>query len=235
MIAGPSSGAAKFAVAGSGGVGGFFPTGGSGGTAYSYFIVAKDTTNGTQTSPLQVLNYNSTGSDSIPVRWPRVANGTDVISYDVIRTGTPVGVGAVFPYPSGCNGGSATACGAVATGLTQCSGLVCTYTDSGSAATSSYTILPGNYGGSFIFWPGSIVTVNKSVAVDMEHGNVVGVGLTGNPAQIASQCSAYGSASGGGYTACRSSITTPNNDAKNQAAMLMTDRRVVACLCQRDG
>ena len=223
LIAGPTSAAGKFEVAGAGAMQGSFPSGGSGGIAYSYFIVAKDSSKGTQTSPLQVLNYNSTGSDSIPVRWPRVANGTDSISYDVIRTLTPAGVGGVYPYPSGCNGGATSACGTVATNLAQCSGLVCTYTDSGSAVTSTYTILQGNYTGNLIFWPGSIVTVNKSVAVDVEHGNVVGVGLSGNPAQIAGECSGYGAGSAGGYTACISSITSSNNDVPNQTAALVTD------------
>ena len=33
--------------------------------------------------------------------------------------------------------------------------------------------------GALLFWPGSIVTVNNSVAVDVEESNVVGVGLPG--------------------------------------------------------
>ncbi len=80
LIAGVSSGAASFQIAGNGGMQGAFQTGGTGSTAYSYFIVANDTTAGTQTSPMQVLNWLSTGSDSIPVRWPRVANGTDAMT-----------------------------------------------------------------------------------------------------------------------------------------------------------
>ena len=75
LIAGGSSGAASFQIAGNGGMLGAFAAGGTGATPYSYFIVANDATAGTQTSPMQVLNWLSTGSDSIPVRWPRVANG----------------------------------------------------------------------------------------------------------------------------------------------------------------
>src|SRR5208337_1216964 len=105
--------------------------GGTGATPYSYFIVVNDTTTGTQTSPMQVLNWLSTGSDSIPVRWPRVANGNDAITYDVIRITTPAGLGAVYPYNGGCPGGTGGTCGYVAKGLLQsaaCSGsLVCTY------------------------------------------------------------------------------------------------------------
>ena len=100
---------------------------------------------------MQVLNWLSTGSDSIPVRWPRVANGTDTITYDVIRMTTPGGLGTTYPYNGGCPGGTGGTCGYVAMGLSQaaaCSGgLVCTYTDSGSSSTSAYTINAGNYGG----------------------------------------------------------------------------------------
>jgi len=222
LIAG-TVGAGNFTISGAGGMQGAFQTGGSGSTAYSYFIVAKDATNGTQTSPMQVLNYNSTGSDAITVRWPRVANGTDAITYDVIRTMTPTGVGSVYPFAGGCTGGSSSACGSVATNVAQCSGLVCTYSDSGSATTASYSIQAGNYTGQLNFWPGSIVAVNRSVSVDVEHANVVGVGLAANPVQVARQCTGYGTASAGGYTACMSSNTSANNGVPNQAATLMTD------------
>jgi hypothetical protein len=227
LIAGASSGAASFQIAGNGGTQGAFATGGTGATPYSYFIVANDTTAGTQTSPMQILNWLSTGTDSIPVRWPRVANANDIITYDVIRMTTPNGVGAVYPYSGGCSGGSGGTCGYVAKGLTQlaaCSGgLVCTYTDSGSSATSAYTIKQANYGGALNFWPGSIVAVNRSVTVDVEETTVTGVGLNGNALQVAHQCSNWGVASPGGYTTCLASVTASNNSVPNQTATLLTD------------
>ncbi len=231
LIAGASSGAASFEIAGSGGTLGAFATGGSGSTPYSYFIVANDTTAGTQTSPMQVLNWLSTGSDSIPVRWPRVANGSDSITYDVIRITTPIGVGAVYPYNGGCLGGSGGTCGYVAQGLTQslaCSvSLVCSYTDTGSSVTSAYAIKPGNYVGNLSFWPGSLVvvggTASSGIKVDNEESNVVGVGLGGNPIQIATKCSDYGTASPGGYTACLASATSANNSVPNQSATILTE------------
>jgi hypothetical protein len=227
LIAGESTGAASIQVAGSGAPSGWFATGGTGTTAYSYFIVANDTTAGTQTSPMQVLNWSSTGSDSIPVRWPRVANGTDVITYDVIRMTTPAGIGAAYPYTGGCPGGSGGICGYVAEGLTQsavCSGsLVCTYTDNGSSVTGTYTIKQADYAGNLVFWPGSEVSVNKSIRADVEQAGVVGVGLNGNPLQIATQCSSYGAASPGGYTSCLESITAPNNSVPNQTATMLSD------------
>jgi hypothetical protein len=227
LIAGVSSGAASFQIVGSGGVSGAFARGGTGSTPYSYFIVANDTTAGTQTAPMQVLNWLSTGSDSILVRWPRIANGSDAISYDVIRAKTPAGVGAVYPYNGGCLGGSDGTCGYVAEGLPQsaaCSGnLVCTYTDTGSSSTSAYTIKQANYAGNLNFWPGSVVSANKSITVDVEQSGVVGIGLNGNPVQIAKQCSNYGNASPGGYTACVASVTPANNSMPNQTAMIVTD------------
>jgi hypothetical protein len=227
LIAGASSGAASFQIAGNGGTSGAFAAGGAGSTAYSYFIVANDTTMNTQTSPMQVLNWLSTGSDSIAVRWPRVANGTDAITYDVLRMATPIGVGSVYPYAGGCTGGTGGACGYVAQGLTQsvvcAGGLVCTYTDTGSSTTSAYTIKQGSYLGNLAFWPGSIVSVNKSVAVDTERGAVVGVGLAGTPLQLSHQCSGYGQTSPGGYTACMASVTLVGNSVPNQTAAIMTD------------
>ncbi len=223
LIAGATSAVGNFAVVGTGGVLGAFPSAGIGSTRYSYFIVANDTTAGTHTSPMQILNYRSTGSDSIPVRWPRVANGADIITYDVIRATTPSEIGAAYPAYGNCNGGTTTSCGEVAHDLPQCAGLVCTYTDTGNAVPRTYKIQQGNYAGNLIFWPGSIVSVNKSVAVDIEHSNVVGVGLNGNPLQVASRCTGYGQASPGGYTVCTASNTTANNSVPNQAATLMTD------------
>ncbi len=228
LIAGTSSGAASFQIAGNGGTLGDFASGGTGSTNYSYFIVVNDTTTHTQTSPMQIFNWRSTGSDSIPVRWPRVANGTDAITYDVLRIKTPVGVGAVYPYNGGCPGGAGGICGYVAKGLTQaaaCSGgLVCMYMDNGSSSTSAYTIQQAAYNGNLNFWPGSIVSVNKTVSVDVEAIRNVGVGLHGNPIQSATQCSKAGTSSPGGYTSCLGSATfAPGNGGANQSATILTD------------
>jgi hypothetical protein len=219
LIAGPSTSAASFKVdsGGSTGLTGGFATGGSGSTHYSYFIVANDVTSGGQTSPMQVLNWSSTGSDSIPVSWPRVARGTDTITYDVIRMTTPSVAGDTFPYIGGCPGGSGGTCGSVATALSQataCSGgLVCTYTDTGLSATSAYTVKTG---GSIQlnFWPGTIVTAGNTIDVDKEPTNLVVVGIpTGTPALVGKACNRGGVASSGGYTACLSNtaFTGPAN------------------------
>jgi hypothetical protein len=227
-IAGLIVGGGEYAqIAGNGGVLGGFQIGGKGTIPYSYFIVANDTTAGTQTSPMQVLNWLSTGNDSIPVRWPRLANGADAITYDVIRAATPIAIGSVYPYTGGCPGGAVAACGYVAKGLSQsvaCSGsLVCSYMDKGSSFTAPSAIKQGNYAGTLAFWPGSIVSVQNSILVDGEQPRVVGVGLNGNPLQIAKRCMNYGVASPGGYTTCLASITTANNSVPNQTATIITD------------
>jgi hypothetical protein len=199
---------------------------------YTYYVVAHDTTTSTQTSPMQVLNWLSTGNDSIPVQWPRIANAADSITYDVIRMATPVGLGGVFPFNGGCTGPSGSGgCGSVQTGILQamaCSnGLVCSYTDSGSSSTSNYAVLQGNYAGTLNFWPGALVVVGAteppSVVVDNEEYPVVGVSLSGNPIQTATWCTGYGVASSGAYTTCLASRTQTNGNAPNQTATILTD------------
>jgi len=254
LIAGSYGATSSFAFTGQGdlqGPGGVFPTGGTGSTPYSYFIVANDTTANVQTSPMQVLDWLSTGSDSITVRWPRVANISnsltpDTITYDVIRMTTPASaaVGGVYPYTGGCPGGSGGTCGYVAHNLSQaaaCSGtLICSYTDTGSSSTTAYTIKTGTYGtvsgynDQLNFWPGAIVAVDHSVVVDKEQLPVVGLGLNGNPIQIAKQCNLYGQASPGGYTSCLASLPASSNetatllgdDGHYGAAMTLTKGRL---------
>ena len=216
LIAGRSTGAATFTIDGSGGLSGALPTGGTGSTPYVYFVVANDITANMATSPLPILYWKSTGSDSIPVRWPRVANGADVITYDLIRAN-------VFPYNGGCPGGSHGTCGSVVTSLSQasaCSGtLVCSYTDTGSSATSAYTVKLGKYNGNFAFWPGAIVSVNHSVSLDHEQ-YATGVGLGGDFTQVTNVCQQGGQAAAGGVTSC---LTSRIDSGPNQTATLLGD------------
>ena len=231
LFLGPQSPTENSQIIGTTAPSGAFQTGGTGSTPYSYFIVANDSTAGTHTSPMQVLNWVSTGSDAPVVNWPRVANAADAITYDVLRCPTPVNIGTVYPYTGGSPGGSATACGSVGTGLTQASactvngGLVCTFTDSGSAATAAYTINGGSYGGLLSFWPGSLVTMGQSVTTDAPTGNVTAVNAVGQPIQVTHTCSNYGQTSaGGGYTACL--VAQPNSGqsgTSNTTATLLAD------------
>jgi hypothetical protein len=235
LIAGPAA-SGNFVISGSGGTLGGFQTGGTGSTPYSYFVVANDTTAVTQTSPMQVLNWESTGSDNPVVLWPRVANGTDTITYDVIRITTPSGDGGIYPNVGNCLGGSGGTCGYVAQGLSQataCSGgLVCFYTDTGIPSTVGHSGAPanypaiGNYKGSLSFWPGSLVSVSSTVKVDTEEWPVVGVGLYGAPIQTASICGMNsqtgggGVASPGGYSNCLATTMAQN---ETQPSTILSD------------
>ncbi len=232
-----ASGPGHFNIKGGTGMGGAFPSGGTGSTPYTYYIVAHDTTASKNTSPLQILNWASTGSDSIPVKWPRIANGADTITYDVIRMTSPSNNSATppsyngTPYPAyneSCPGGSGGACGSVATGLSQsaaCSGLVCTYTDAGSSTTAAYSVNIGTWTGQLNFWPGALVVVGGSpysapVDVDNEQGPTVGVGLQGGAIQSAKRCNAFTLASPGGYDIC---LTGLADGYPNQPALLLPD------------
>ena len=183
---------------------GAFQTGGSGSTPYEYWVVGHcvgtgtapscPASSGSYTNPMPAMIWQSTGGDSPLVQWPRVANGADAITYDVIRMTPPVVVGSVFPYNGGCTGGAGGVCGSVATGLTQASactvngGLVCAYTDSGSASTSSYTINAGNYAGTLSFWPGSLVSTGPGLNTNVEIPNATYVSGGG---QMTLGCTGY--------------------------------------------
>jgi hypothetical protein len=220
LIAGKSSNVSVFSVSGTN-PGGAFQTGGAGAMPLEYFIVAHDSTAGQYTSPMEVLVWSSTGSDAPTLRWPRIANGTDTITYDIVRTSFPTPtIGTVYPGIGNCLGGSPTTCGSVATGISQataCSGgLVCTYTDDATVSTTAYTIHPGNYLGNLNFWPGSIVSMNSTVKTTVDSGNLVGIGLNTNPIAIADFCANYGGTSPGGYVVCLASYSPANNAVTDQ-------------------
>jgi hypothetical protein len=129
----------------------------TGSTQYNYYVVVHDATEGTS-YPLYAGYALSNGSGNISVQWPHVAPiGT--VTYDLVRMmpGTLAANSATFPVQGACGGGSPTACGSVATNLAQCSGLVCSFTDSASASTSNYTIATPGYFPALTFWPGGLV------------------------------------------------------------------------------
>lgn len=228
LIAGLSTGVADFEVSGVQNPLGGFITAGAGATPFSYFIVARDVTAGTQTSPMQVLNWLSTGSEtSIPVEWPRIGNAADTITYDVIRMTTPGSSGTSYPSNGNCPGGAAGVCGYVAHNLSQataCTGqLVCFFVDAAANSTTAYTVAEGNYAGQLMFWPGSIVSVNRTVTMAHDSGNLVGVGLGGNPIARVSNCQGNGFTGPGGYNVCLGTNTGLTNAIPNQAATLLSD------------
>ena len=153
-----SSGGAPLLVRGGEQPNGWMPEfANTGSTQYNYYVVVHDSTGGTS-YPLYAGYALSSGTGSITVQWPHVAPlGT--VTYDLMRM-TPGTLGAdsiVFPVQGACNGGSPTACGSVAINLAQCSGLVCTYTDSAAASTATYAIATPSWFPTLNFWPGGLV------------------------------------------------------------------------------
>ncbi len=228
LIGGPTSGAGGYSLSGQGGFGGALPTVGSGSTTYVYYVVATDVTAGTQTSPLPFMYEQENSPSQVTVQWPRLAFGTDTIVYSVIRNLAPVGTinaagGAyVAPYAGGCNGGSTSACGSVATGLAQCSGFVCSFGDNTANATSAYGIKNGTFMPNPTFWPGTAV-LSSTALQSADEVPVTGIAFNGTPTQYASYCSDNGASVSGGYTVCLGSQTTSNNSVPNQAPLMLTD------------
>jgi len=228
FIGGPTSGAGGYTLRGQGGFGGLLPIVGSGSATYVYYVVARDVTAKTQTSPLPFIYEKEVSPGQVPVRWPRLAAGTDTIVYDLIRNYAPGGTmnaaagGYVAPYAGGCNGGSPSACGSVAIGLAQCAGFVCSFADTTANATSAYSIRNGNFAPNPTFWPGTAVLTSTALISDREVP-VTGIAFNGAPSEYANYCSAYGANVSGGYTVCSGSPTTANNSVPNQPPLMLTD------------
>jgi len=153
------------------------PTGASqlfantGTTQYNYYVVAHSASNGGLTSaPFLAGIALTNGTGSIPVAWPQFGS-TGTITYDVIRTSGLANTPA--PYTAICGGGSTTACGSVATGLTvgsSCAAVgstnICTFTDTASASTSSYAVTsPPTYWPALTFWNGAVIYTTGGDAV----------------------------------------------------------------------
>lgn len=229
LIAGPSSGAALFSIRGAS-MGGSLPTYGDGPTQYLYSIMVNDLTTGVHSSPLPVMFGRANRSGTISVRWPRVADGRDRITYHVIRNLAPLGIvtangGYIAPSITTCGGGTADACGAVAKDLPQCSGFRCTYSDDLTGTSSiAKELASQNYRGNFSFWPAlGAVTSGAPIISDTEI-NTVGVGAHANtasavPINYAARCRASTNVFGG-FTSCATSTDTTNG---TDSALLLND------------
>ena len=131
----------------------------TGGTTYLYYAVIKDTTASTVSDPFLFGYANTNGSGNIVTTWPCITNGSDTITYDILRTTQAVNA----PVPYG------TAAYSIATSVAQGAGSVCTATDSNSTP-SSYVVaqktLNPNFtvkgalapnGQALTFWPGGLI------------------------------------------------------------------------------
>jgi hypothetical protein len=139
----------------------------SGSTSYFYFAVINDTTTGKVSAPYLFGQASSNGTGSIPLSWPCITNGTDTITYDILRA-TPT-TDYVVPYGTGNY--------SVVTGVAQGAGPVCTATDT-NASLSSYVVALASYSPTFAvkgwtspngtdpmtFWPGGTVLTDMALA-----------------------------------------------------------------------
>lgn len=137
------------------GPGGFIPTFANvSGTPFYYYIQACDSVSGC--SVPMYAGHGANGTGTMTVFWHRVI-AVNTLTYNVLRTTS----NSVAPYYNGCTGGSVNACGLVASGLAQCSGLWCSYTDNLSTATTASSVGGtrgfDTYCPYTLFWPGNVV------------------------------------------------------------------------------
>ena len=136
----------------------------TGTTQYNYFVVANDTTSGGHSFPLLAGFALTNGSGTITGQFPHIPPSVpgDTVTYDILRMQPSNGLAPnapSFPVTGACIGGSTTACGSIVTGQAQCSGLVCTFTDTASANTANYSlpVAGPNWFPVLPFWPAEIL------------------------------------------------------------------------------
>ena len=223
-IFGPSSGTAEFtATQAMLGDASSIPTFGTTGTRYLYYVVIHDTTTSTVSAPLPAMYALSAGG-VVTVSWPRVANGTDTITYDVLRTTvTSVDdIENIGPYSGGCPGGSTSALGSVVVGQAQQTGFIQTFADNTTVNTTAYpTVSVGTYAGNFAFWPSiSVVSQGGSPLVSDTMVPVFAMGSLGNPSNIC-QYSEYGTLASPAISDCASSLFAV--DIVTHPALILND------------
>ncbi|MGA8273776.1 MAG: hypothetical protein WB919_19595 [Candidatus Sulfotelmatobacter sp.] len=173
---------------------------------YSYYVIANDTTTGWHSGPLFAGFALTNGTGSVTGQFPHVppANAGDVITYDILRMQPSISLAAntpSFPVKGACTGGSAGACGSIVTGQAQCTGLVCTFTDaSTSASTTSYSINNLSWEPILPFWPAAVVLagdgsqtyIGPTTSFDIEPSDVVAVDWNAFPEVYARYCPGSG-------------------------------------------
>ncbi len=118
----------------------------TGSTLNFYYAVFHDTTTGTASAPFMFGEANTNGSGSITLSWPKVTQGTDTITYDILRA--QANSLSVVPFGTGSY--------AVVTGVPQCSGAVCSATDP-EGTLASYTVANQTFTPVLTYWPGGMV------------------------------------------------------------------------------
>jgi hypothetical protein len=213
----------------------FASTGGTGAIQYNYYVIAHDSALG-YSFPLLAGFALTTGSGTITGQFPHVPPGsaTSTITYDILRMQPSASLAAnapSFPVRGACAGGSATACGSIVVAQAQCSGLVCTFTDTASANTTSYAVNPAGWQPLLPFWPAALVLAGNGtqiyytppVMLDTEASDIVSVNGNSFPQVFARQCediSSVGSLFGGTWEQC---LEGKGDNLANVGGMLLAD------------
>jgi hypothetical protein len=213
----------------------FASTGGAGTIQYNYYVVAHDSALG-YSFPLLAGFALTTGSGTITGQFPHVppSSATSTITYDILRMQPSASLAAnapSFPVHGACTGGSATACGSIVVAQAQCSGLVCTFTDTASANTTSYTVNPAGWQPLLPFWPAALVLAGNGtqiyytppVMLDTEAGDIVSVNGNSFPQVFVRQCednSNVGGLFGGTWEQC---LEGKGDNLANVGGMLLAD------------
>jgi hypothetical protein len=94
-------------------------------------------------------------------------SAVNTITYNIIRTTS----GTDIPTTANCAGGSAGACGYIATSQAQCTGLWCSYTDTYSTSTTAVTVpLNPTYSPFLEFWPASVIEAGATMRSEASYG-----------------------------------------------------------------
>ncbi|MFZ0199303.1 MAG: hypothetical protein WB523_19290 [Candidatus Sulfotelmatobacter sp.] len=158
----------------------------TGSTQYNYYIIAHD--GSFSTRALYAGFALTNGSGTITGQFPHIPPNApgDTVTYDILRM-QPSTIGANgqnSPVVGACTGGSPTTCGSIILSQAQCSSLLCTFTDTASANTSSYAIPPVNWAPNLPFWPAGLLIEGPNgspIFTDTEPGALVSATQGGVP------------------------------------------------------
>jgi hypothetical protein len=192
----------------------------TGPTQYNYYVIAHDN-NGTtviNSAPLFAGFAFTNGLGTITGQFPHIPpqNAGDTVTYDVLRMSPATSLAGntpSFPARGQCTGGTTTICGSVVVGQAQCSGLVCTFADTASANTNSYTIATLNWEPMLPFWPAGVVLTGDGSSgyipvpamFDTDPGDIVSVNWNAFPTAYIRYCPGspiIGGLFGGAWTSC---------------------------------
>lgn len=214
-------------IRGGEGPAGIIPTpscgGSAGSTNFNYYVIPHHATFGVGW-PLYAARTAANCSGMATVKFPQIPGAS---TYDLIRTSGALAT--AVPYGV-LPGGSPTAFGSVATGIT-CSATPCTVSDDTSLNTSAYTVATGVYFPYVPYWPGSVFLTAQSdtnslvtpptLNLDNQAGLLIQTSIGPRaPSVFASKCSAFAFSGVLTYASCLQGNSSGNSNAANTGTVL---------------